>query len=55
VEGAPEEQVNRVFELVLLRKPTAAELQESKALIGEFGVRALCRAVFNSNEFLYVN
>ena len=48
-------QAVRAYELALLRPPNPAELKESIALIEGFGLRALCRALFNSNEFVYLN
>ncbi len=54
--GADENaQVRRVFELTLLRVPGEEELQEASALVNSHGLRALCRALFNSNEFMYLN
>ena len=51
----PEAYVVRTFEIALLRKPNTEELKESVALIQAHGLRALCRALFNSNEFMYLN
>jgi hypothetical protein len=48
-------QAIRAYELALLRPPNSGELHESVALIRDHGARALCRALFNSNEFLYLN
>lgn len=47
-------QADRVFRRVLLRPPSEAELHDSVTLIQEHGLRALCRALFNSNEFIYL-
>ncbi len=54
-DASVQTQANRAFELVLLRPPNPSEMQESVALIQDYGLRALCRALFNSNEFLYLN
>jgi len=48
-------QVTRAFELLFLRAPGAAELQQSAELARTQGLRALCRALFNSNEFIYLD
>lgn len=48
-------QAERAFELALLRVPSTNELEDAVALIREYGLRALCRALFNSNEFIYLN
>jgi hypothetical protein len=42
------------YELALSRKPTAEELREAAPLVREHGLSVLCRALFNSNEFLFV-
>lgn len=47
-------QVHRAYHLALSRKATAAELAEVKPVVAEHGLAVLCRALFNSNEFLFV-
>jgi hypothetical protein len=47
-------QINRAFALAFQRKPDRAELSASGKLIREHGLTALCRAVFNANEFVYL-
>jgi hypothetical protein len=49
-----EARVRRVFELALLRAPTAAELAAATALVRANDLAALCRAVLNSNEFAFI-
>lgn len=49
------DQVIRVFELAFSREPGAAELRRAIALVEEYGLDALCRAIFNSNEFLFLS
>jgi hypothetical protein len=52
--GRPENQVGRAFRLAFGRAPTPPEAAAALALIERAGVSALCRALFNANEFLYV-
>lgn len=47
-------QIHRAYELALSRKATAAELAEAKPVVADHGLAVLCRALFNSNEFLFV-
>lgn len=47
----PEEAVRRI----LLREPTAEERAGFTAFARKNGLAALCRVLFNSNEFLFVN
>jgi len=45
-------QVARAFLLAFGRKPVAEEASASAALVREHGLVVLCRALFNSNEFV---
>ena len=47
-------QIQRVIELSYNRPATAEDLELARAFVGEHGLTAYCRVVFNSNEFLYV-
>ena len=47
-------QISHAYQLALNRTPTADELAETTPLVRENGIAALCRALFNSNEFLFV-
>jgi len=47
-------QIQRAYQLALGRKATAAELAEARPVVAEHGLPVLCRALFNSNEFLFV-
>ena len=47
-------QVERVYRLGYGRRPDAREAGEMTALVQEHGLVALCRALFNSNEFLFI-
>jgi hypothetical protein len=48
-------QVSRVFQYAYGREPHPSELPDCVALAQQEGLSALCRVVFNSNEFLYVD
>lgn len=47
-------QIERVFVLALGRSPSDEERTEAVSTADEFGLPAVCRAVFNSNEFLFL-
>ena len=47
-------QINRAYLLALSRAPTADELRETEPIIRQHGIATLCRALFNSNEFLFI-
>jgi hypothetical protein len=47
---SPDEAVRRI----LLREPTAAERTDFAAFAQKNGLAALCRVLFNGNEFLFV-
>ncbi len=49
-----QQQITRAYQLALSRAPTADETREMTPLVREGGPAALCRALFNSNEFLFV-
>jgi len=55
-EAGPDvnEQVGLAFALALQRPPAQAERQACAAVAGEHGLAAVCRALFNANEFLFV-
>jgi cytochrome c553 len=46
-------QVKRAFRLAFGRAPTDAEQRLAEALVRRHGLKALCRALLNANEFLY--
>jgi hypothetical protein len=50
----PEKQADRAFRLAFGRGPTDSERSAAAALIREHGAAALCRALYNANEFVYV-
>jgi hypothetical protein len=51
----PARQVGHAFRLAFGRKPSEKELIAAVALVREHGTAALCRALYNANEFLYVD
>lgn len=53
--GEVEAQLKRVFVLAYGRQPNAEELSAAAKVAKSHGLRALGRAVLNSNEFLYVD
>lgn len=48
------EQIKRVYECALGRPPSSSELAEVEPIVREHGLATLCRAIFNSNEFLFL-
>lgn len=48
-------QVHQVFWHVLSREPDATEAAACGVFVGEHGLAALCRVLFNGNELLYVD
>jgi hypothetical protein len=47
-------QITRAFETALCRPPDEQELKSAAELVEKYGLRALCQALVNSNEFAYV-
>ncbi|MEQ1750542.1 MAG: DUF1553 domain-containing protein, partial [Prosthecobacter sp.] len=56
-ESGPDltKQIRHTFELIFQRPPSAEEQTDSTALANSHGLPALCRALFNSNEFIRLN
>jgi hypothetical protein len=52
--GEIERQVGRAWRIALGRNPKAEELRDAVAVVREHGLPTLCRALFNSNEFLFI-
>lgn len=48
------DQIGLAFRLACSRQPTALELERAVDLVERYGLRAFCRALMNSNEFLFV-
>jgi hypothetical protein len=51
----PGEQISLACELVFGRAPTSDELDELSSYAQKHGLANLCRVLFNSNEFMFVN
>jgi hypothetical protein len=51
----PAEQVREAFQLALLRDPTDSETATFVNLANNAGLAAVCRTLFNCNEFLFVD
>jgi len=47
-------QIRAVYQLAYGRDPQPAELADAESTVREFELATLCRAVFNSNEFLFI-
>jgi hypothetical protein len=52
---APAEQVRRAFRLAFGRDPSADEAGAAEKLVKARGLAQLCRALFNANEFVFVD
>jgi hypothetical protein len=50
-----EEQLALACELVWCRPPTKTELKDLSAYAAQHGLANVCRVLFNSNEFMFVN
>jgi hypothetical protein len=50
----PDKQVRRAFRLAYGRWPSEEQAAEYATLVGEHGLATLCRAILNSNEFLFL-
>ncbi|MES1213502.1 MAG: DUF1553 domain-containing protein, partial [Singulisphaera sp.] len=53
--GEPDRQVARAYQLAFGRLPTAEEQAAATPVLREHGLSVLARAIFNSNEFVYVD
>ena len=49
----PRAQIARAFQLAFNRNPESAEMSGAESLVIKHGLENLCRAIFNTNEFLY--
>lgn len=47
--------IGRAFELAFQRQPNDIELRTANSLVAEQGLFALCRALINANEFVYID
>jgi hypothetical protein len=51
----PADQIRLAFQLAFSRTPEPAELADAIELVETHGLQAFCRALLNSNEFLFVS
>ena len=47
-------QIHRAYQLALNRDPGADELADAQSAVRQYGIETLCRAIYNSNEFLFM-
>jgi hypothetical protein len=52
--NSPRTQIARAFAAALGRHPDEVELRAALELVERHGLRALCHALLNSNELLYI-
>ena len=50
----PAAQVTLAYQLAFGRPPTDAERERAAKVVREAGLRAVCWALFNASEFVYV-
>lgn len=48
-------QISRVWKLLLGRSPDPKEAEASRKLVDQYGLAALCRGLFNVNEFILID
>jgi len=53
--GPLNRQIEEVYQLVLNRRPTSAELQKLVPFAQKNGMASVCRVVFNTSEFMFVD
>ena len=46
-------QIRRAYQLALNRDPVDEEVRDTEPVVLQHGLAVLCRALFNSNEFLF--
>jgi hypothetical protein len=49
------DQIRLAFEQAYSREPDEEELRAGQEVVHQHGLRTLCRAIFNSNEFLFLH
>lgn len=55
LKAMPGDPIQNAFRLAFQRGPTETELRDFSAYAEKHGLPAMCRIIFNSNEFLFVN
>ncbi len=53
--GSPRDQITHAFELAFTRSPSEEELSDAQTFVESHGMKAFCRALLNTNEFIHVN
>ena len=53
--GSLTAQVTAIFSMAYQRSPTASEQTEIGKIIASDGLRAVCRAILNSSELIYLD
>ncbi|MCI0463174.1 MAG: DUF1553 domain-containing protein, partial [Gemmataceae bacterium] len=53
--GSEEERITRLYQVTLGRQPSTREWHLARAFLADSPLPELCRALFNSNEFVYVD
>ncbi|HQR08505.1 MAG TPA: DUF1553 domain-containing protein [Gemmatales bacterium] len=48
------DSIRHAYRLALGRDPTSEEIADASKVVSDFGLPALCRALFNCNEFLFL-
>jgi mono/diheme cytochrome c family protein len=48
------DSIRHAYRLALGRDPSAEEITDAGKVVNDYGLPALCRALFNSNEFLFL-
>jgi hypothetical protein len=51
---SPDAQTEQAFRLALGRSPNPQEKSAAVATINQFDLETLCRVLFNTNEFLFI-
>jgi hypothetical protein len=49
------DQIKLAFDYAFSRSPSQSELEDSIEFVRQHGLEAFCRAIFNTNEFLFVS
>ena len=51
----PEDRIRAAFQRLMQRDPTATESSDCAMLAAQHGLAAVCRVLFNANEFLFLD
>ena len=54
-ENLKGEPISAAYELILNRQPTAKEMEIGREFLAQSPMHEFCRALFNLNDFVYVN